>query len=82
MPERKSVLITFGSPSDVNAVPDFERKDDTEYFLSVGSAHRTPDIVKCHAISRKWDAVVAGGDLQPVIQKLKEKLRPRQRELA
>lgn len=58
----KNVLIALGSPSDTKIVTDFEKSDGTNYFLSVASAHRTPELVEEHA-SRGWDAVIAGAGM-------------------
>ncbi len=59
----KNVLIALGSPSDTKIVTDFERIDGFNYFLSVASAHRTPELVEEHAETRRWDAVIAGAGM-------------------
>jgi len=70
----KSVLVAFGSKSDLEKFPnlidsdfkatnDFSLKlPDTEYHLSIASAHRTPEVVERHA-KRLWDAVIAGAGM-------------------
>ncbi|MFA4820155.1 MAG: hypothetical protein WC613_04320 [Candidatus Aenigmatarchaeota archaeon] len=67
----KKVLIAFGSPSDLDKVPiitktgdayhlaDGVRGSDTDYYMSVASAHRTPETVERHARTGGWDAVIA-----------------------
>src|SRR3989338_3848741 len=59
----KKVLIAFGSPSDVKSIPDFPREADTEYYRSVASAHRTPDVVERHRDYCKWDGIIAGAGM-------------------
>ena len=59
----KKVLIAFDSPSDVMSLPDFPREADTEYYLSIASAHKTPDVVEQHSDYCKWDGIIAGAGM-------------------
>ncbi|MBS3050805.1 MAG: AIR carboxylase family protein [Candidatus Aenigmarchaeota archaeon] len=63
MPE-KNVLIAFGSPFDYAALQThFQRQPGTNYFLSVASAHRTPETVERHAHTMQYDGIVAGAGM-------------------
>lgn len=63
MPNPK-VLISFGSPSDMTLLTTELRQKlkadkKVDYYLSVASAHRTPEIVEKHASAYTWDAILA-----------------------
>ena len=60
----QNVLIAFGSPSDYTALQThFERLPDTQYHLSVASAHRTPELVSRHAKAAHYDGIIAGAGM-------------------
>lgn len=63
---KPKVLIALGSPSDIKVLQkkisqyDF---DEIDFYLSIASAHRTPEIVVEHAKTQEWDIVIAGAGL-------------------
>lgn len=75
MTQKQKILIALGSPSDKSEVLQRFRElkaiegwaADTEQWLSVASAHRTPDSVEAHALEHCWDAIIAGAGLSNVL---------------
>ncbi len=57
--DKKKVLIALGSPSDMELLKNAKLPEDIDFYLSVASAHRTPELVEMHHAQCEWDAVIA-----------------------
>lgn len=58
--EKPNILIGVGSPSDFKKYfKDVTLDDRANYFLSVASTHRVPELVERHTASQHWDGIVA-----------------------
>lgn len=60
---KPKILIALGSPSDKKLLEQVSLDDACEYYLSIASAHRTPETVTKHAVVHKWDAIIAAAGL-------------------
>ena len=71
--ETQKILIALGSPSDKDKIIssfhhfNLSKKYPVDYYLSVASAHRTPELVESHALEHSWDAIIAGAGLSNVL---------------
>lgn len=61
MDDERKILIALGSPSDRELLRGFQPPSSgaVTYFLSIASAHRTPEVVERHAKAEAWDAIIA-----------------------
>jgi len=61
--DERNILIALGSPSDRELLRQVtlptSPSDKVHYFLSIASAHRTPEAVERHAKAEAWDAIIA-----------------------